>query len=126
MKKAYIYNEYSKTFEREVFCQLDPLETAATGKEVYLLPALATYVEPLPPVEGAEVVFDGEKWFYRYQPEPTPEEIKQQKINELKSKLNETDYIIIKIAEGVAAPEEYADVIAQRQAWRAEINELEG
>ena len=90
------------------------------------MPALATFVEPLPPVEGAEVVFDGEKWFYRYTPEPTPEEIKQQKINELKAKLQATDYVVIKIAEGAATPEEYADVIAQRQAWRAEINELEG
>lgn len=126
MKKAYIYNEYSKEFESEIYCQLDPLETAATGEEVYLLPALATFVEPLPPVEGAEVVFDGEKWFYRYMPEPTPEEIKQQKINELKAKLQATDYVVIKIAEGVATPEEYAEVIAQRQAWRAEINELEG
>ena len=46
-------------------------------------------------------------------------------IKELKQKLAETDYAIIKIAEGVATMEEYADVIAQRQVWREEINELE-
>lgn len=44
----------------------------------------------------------------------------------LKGQLSATDYAVIKIAEGAATPEEYADVIAQRQAWRAEINQLEG
>ena len=58
--------------------------------------------------------------------EPTEEEIKQARIAELKALLASTDYTVIKIAEGAATPEEYADVIAQRQAWRAEINELEG
>ena len=43
----------------------------------------------------------------------------------IKGRLSATDYAVIKIAEGVATPEEYADVIAQRQAWRAEINDLD-
>lgn len=50
----------------------------------------------------------------------------QNRIAQLKGLLRETDYAVIKIAEGAAAPGEYADVIAQRQAWRDEINELEG
>lgn len=55
-----------------------------------------------------------------------PEEQRSaQRIVQLKQMLSNTDYMVIKIAEGAAAPEEYADVIAQRQAWRAEINELE-
>ena len=58
-------------------------------------------------------------------PAPTEEEIKAARISELKAFLASTDYAVIKIAEGAATPEEYADVIAQRQAWRAEINELE-
>lgn len=58
-------------------------------------------------------------------PEPTEEEIKQMRITELKKLLASTDYTVIKIAEGVATAEDYADVIAQRQAWRAEINRLE-
>lgn len=57
------------------------------------------------------------------QPEPT-EDI-ESKIAELKQKLADTDYIACKIAEGAATREEYADVIAQRQAWRDEINRLE-
>lgn len=47
------------------------------------------------------------------------------KIEDLKSRLAETDYAVIKIAEGAATREEYADVIIQRQAWRDEINRLE-
>lgn len=66
------------------------------------------------------------KGFAPIKPDPTEEEIKQQSISELKLLLANTDYVVIKIAEGVATPEEYADVIANRQAWRHEINELEG
>ena len=43
----------------------------------------------------------------------------------LKEKLAETDYIACKIAEGSATAEEYADIIADRQRWREEINSLE-
>ena len=58
-------------------------------------------------------------------PEPTEEEKAQARIAELKRQLSDTDYVALKIAEGSATTEEYADVIAQRKAWRAEINELE-
>ena len=57
--------------------------------------------------------------------EPTPEERRITEINELKMFLSDTDYVVIKIAEGVATPEDYADVIAQRQSARARIRELE-
>ena len=49
-----------------------------------------------------------------------------ERIAQLKQLLADTDYTVIKIAEGAATQQEYADVMAQRQAWRAEINELEG
>lgn len=58
-------------------------------------------------------------------PKPTAEQLKQTKIAELKANLSATDYAIIKIAEKAATPEEYADVIEQRRAWRLEINTLE-
>ena len=51
---------------------------------------------------------------------------KESRVSELKQKLSDTDYAVIKIAEGAAAREDYAELIAQREAWRAEINELEG
>ena len=46
-------------------------------------------------------------------------------IKQLKQQLADTDYIACKIAEGSATVEEYADIIADRQKWRKEINELE-
>ena len=54
--------------------------------------------------------------------EEIPKEIR---IMELKQKLADTDYAIIKIAEGSATAEEYSDVIEQRKSWREEINRLE-
>ena len=50
---------------------------------------------------------------------------KEEQIAELKQKLADTDYISCKIADGAATREEYADVLAQRQGWRNEINKLE-
>ena len=46
-------------------------------------------------------------------------------IAELKQKLADTDYNILKIVEGAATLSEMANIIKQRKAWRAEINELE-
>ena len=47
------------------------------------------------------------------------------RVAELKQLLTDSDYAVIKIAEGAATREEYADLIEQRQAWREEINGLE-
>lgn len=47
------------------------------------------------------------------------------RIAELKQKLQETDYKAIKYAEGELTEEEYAPMKAQRKAWREEINKLE-
>lgn len=57
--------------------------------------------------------------------EPTAEQIKIQTIIRLKMQLSATDYVVIKIAEGASTVDEYADIIAQRQQWRQEINALE-
>lgn len=58
--------------------------------------------------------------------ERIPDEIfTQRRIDELKHNLSETDYVVIKISEGAATNEDYAEVIASRAAWRKEINELE-
>lgn len=70
--------------------------------------------------KGDLVIIDG-----ILKPKPQ-EQIDAERIAELKNNLTETDYKIIKIAEGSATKEEYAEDIIQRQAWRAEINELGG
>lgn len=58
---------------------------------------------------------------------------RQNAISELKSNLNSTDYIMVKISEYMATgqqlsddeAERYADIIIQRRQWREEINALE-
>lgn len=72
-----------------------------------------------------EQAYDSQWYLQGYAPKKPQSLINQEKINELKSKLTETDYICIKIAEGSATKEEYADVIEQRQEWRDEINKLQ-
>lgn len=58
----------------------------------------------------------------------------KKQINALKKKLTDTDYIVLKIAEAVADNDtatvtalktEYATELANRKAWRSQINELE-
>lgn len=60
-------------------------------------------------VQGGEAVYD---------------QAPEHEVAELKERLRATDYVAAKIAEGAATREEYADVIARRQAWRDRINEL--
>lgn len=88
----------------------------------------AYYIEIGMELMEVEQAYNGAWYVEGYAPEkpaPTEEEIKQHRIAELKQFLANTDYVVIKIAEGVATKEEYADVIAQRQAWREEIREFE-
>lgn len=54
----------------------------------------------------------------------TQQELNQQRINDLKYQLDETDYQAIKFAEGAMTEEEYAPMREQRQEWRDEINRL--
>ena len=46
-------------------------------------------------------------------------------MDNLRSQLSATDYVVIKIAEGVATAEEYADTIAERAKWRERINAIQ-
>ena len=72
-------------------CQLDPIATEREGHEVWLLPANCTWEEPLTDKEGYKVKWNGNEWKYEeipVPPEPEPptlEEVKEQKINELKA-----------------------------------------
>lgn len=58
-------------------------------------------------------------------PEMSDYEKAQERIATLKNLLAGTDYVVLKIAEGVATKDDYASVLDIRQQWRAEINELE-
>ncbi len=56
----------------------------------------------------------------------TPEWVDyESQIADCKQRLAETDYAVIKIAEGVATRKDYADLLAERKALRERIAELE-
>lgn len=62
-------------------------------------------------------------------PAPTQDVINQERITKLKQMLADTDYVAAKLAEvdgeeRAALLAEYAEVLAQRKAWRNEINNL--
>ena len=76
-----------------------------------------------------EEAYNGQWYVEGYAPEKPQEEIKQERIIELKNALSVTDYKIIKCSEcslaGVDLPYDISELHAQRQALRDEINELE-
>ena len=87
---AYKHDE-NKYYAGQQECQIDPLESKKQGHPVYLLPANCTWKEPLEEKEGYKIKWNGEAWEYEeipVPPEPEPptlEEVKAQKIAELKS-----------------------------------------
>lgn len=67
-------------------------------------------------------IFNGKDYF------EVDEEIKisaEEQISLLKQQLADTNDKIIEHAEGFISDEDYAEIKAQRQAWRDEINRLE-
>ena len=73
---------------------------------------------------GLVRLIDGKIFLGKTDAEKASEEAIE-KIRVLKMQLAETDYIASKIAEGSATTKDYADKIAERQEWRAEIDRLE-
>lgn len=69
------------------------------------------------------------EWIMVKVPEKTAEELAlesaKSELEEKKRFLNETDYVVIKIAEGSATKEEYAEVLAEREKARERVRELE-
>ena len=61
MQKAYLFDEKTKEYKSEVNAQLDPLESTKAGKDIYLLPANATWDEPTVK-DGCVPVWNGETW----------------------------------------------------------------
>jgi len=69
-------------------------------------------------------VIKGKIFIGKTEDEKTDEDNKA-KVVVLRQQLADTDYIAAKIAEGSATKAQYAEKIAERQAWREEINRLE-
>lgn len=101
--------------------EIFPAECDEEGNEI----KAAVYEEQIknPMPEGATIEERG----FEYDPDRGWYEVgdNSARIYELKKLLAETDYVVIKIAEGVTTAEEYAGIITQRQEWREEINQLE-
>ena len=76
-----------------------------------------------PKIEGKAAYTENEAYLL-YTPF-TERELKERRISELKEKLREKDYIVIKIATGCAKKEDYTEVIEACERWRKEINRLE-
>lgn len=70
--KVYFYNENTKEFVAEGNAFKDPRASERLGKDVWLLPANATFDKPLESKEGYKVVFKN-GWQYEKLPEPEPE-----------------------------------------------------
>lgn len=116
------------------FDQVDPVASERLGKTVFMKrPDNCVEIDPPEYKDDEFVEWDGKKWIVKidqckHRPEPhipTEREKIESQIWALKANLQETDYVVVKIAEGAATAEDYADIIAQRADWRAQINELE-
>jgi hypothetical protein len=95
---------------------------------VFLVPAYATEKEPPAAPEGKQAVWSGEEWTLQdipVPPPPPPEAVpvtpQQEKNNNARAYLNQTDwYVIRQIETGTPVPEE---ITAARAKARAEIVE---
>ena len=137
MAICYRYDQEKKTFQQSEEMLKDPLESELQGKDIWLLPADCTLIEPPEAKEGFDIVWSGDAWEYKEQEKPkeeepyvpTEKEKTQQEIWELKEKLSETDYKILKCSEasllGQELPYDLYAVVSERYGWRAQINELE-
>lgn len=77
-----------------------------------------------------EQAWNGSWYVKGYAPEKPEAITNEERVAELKQKLADSDYAVIKIAEATGEEaevlrEKYAQVIADRKAWREEINQLE-
>lgn len=113
MKQVYVISEFN--------AQLFP---SIEGKEVLVSDA------ELEALSRHELRFALVGSKYALVPNDPTEENKQrgyrERIAKLKQLLADSDYKAIKYAEGAISEAEYTITKAQRQAWRDEINTLEG
>ena len=75
--------------------------------------------------QGKVIVGDANGYPIATTPVPTPEQLKLQRITELKSLLSASDFKVLPDYQATKTQAENDSIIAQRQAWREEIRELE-
>ena len=129
---AYSFAPKTHKFTGTKECQRDPLESQAQGRDVWLLPANCTFVEPVPVKDGYDRVWNGAAWEYQeIVPEPEPEpyvptekEKLEMELAQTEQALRDLDYIGVKIATGRATVDEYTAEIAKMTELANKVNEL--
>lgn len=99
MKRAYLFDADTAYFAGEGCVQIDPLETKAAGREIFIMPANSTETEPPAEKEGFKIKWNGSEWIYEEiqtekeeQREKTQEEKEQAVRNERNLRLAYTDW----------------------------------
>ena len=94
---VYFFDENTKEFIAEAKARKDPRASERLGKDVWLLPANATFDAPLQAKDGYKVVYkDG--WQYeklpepKKEPEPTLDELKDQKRSEINADRDRSEH----------------------------------
>lgn len=128
--RVYLYDEITKEFIMEEDAHIDPLETKKKGENVYLLPANATFKEPMQAKEGFKIVFNGKDWEYQEikveeipeEKEPTNEDISQMRQS---AYMRRTDPLSLrklrKLALGEWTSEDEKEHVAQIKAISEQI-----
>lgn len=133
MKKVYLYDN-DGYFAGEDFPQIDPLESQKAGREILIMPANSTDIEPPEEREGFRIKFVNSSWEYVEEEKteelpqkyiPTPKDLLMQQIYELKNELLQSDYKAIKFSEGWISEKDYAPIREERQEIRNRINSLQ-
>ena len=86
MALCYRYNENKEYIGSEEMLK-DPLESELQGKDIWLLPANCTLIEPPEAKEGFDIVWSGDAWEYKEQEKPKEEEPYIPTENDLKAQV---------------------------------------
>ena len=90
-----------------------------------LCPVTVIREDAVPVDDITKFAWDGEDYEQVQMYTPDPIQTETEKIDELKRKLRDTDYHIIKVMEGASSLEACVEIVRQRAQWRKEINDLE-
>lgn len=90
---AYRYDtEQKNKYAGEQPCQIDPIASLKSGRDVFLLPGDCTYEKPLTAKEGFDIVFDIARNAWGYvETEKEPAEQEKEEEPTLEDKVNQLD-----------------------------------
>lgn len=86
--KAYLYDEKTKEFISEIKAQIDPIETKAAGREIFIMPANSTETVPPEEKDGFKIKWNGSEWIYeeiQTEKEEPREKTQEEKENEIRA-----------------------------------------